>query len=412
MVFAVLYDLVVRGIWRLIRFLGLWSAPMHRLSKTRKIPLPVLPEAARENRKLIWMHCASLGEFEQGKPLIRAMKEKDPANLFLISFFSLSGFEQVKTGQLIDYKCYLPVDTASNARQFIQKYQPDAAIFVKYEFWFNYLRILNRSNIPVYFISVILEPGHFLMRAWGGPWLKQMKQAAAVFVQDEQTEDLLKRRGLTQVIRTGDTRVDTVADLPETAYSDPVMEGFCSTSQRPILVVGSCWKSDIDLLASLDRKWIGEYRWIVAPHKISGELLDYVERLFSSLRPERYSRAGVHPDSDLLIIDRIGILKFLYRYADLVYIGGGFGAGIHNTLEPAAYGKPVIFGPKYRKFREARRLVQEKAFYTVRNAEELKWVLEFLNLESNREMASGKILRFISENRDATRRILEKMEHF
>ena len=336
-----------------------------------------LKSVLQGSNAVIWFHCASLGEFEQGRPLIEKIKIKYPQSKILLTFFSPSGYEIRKNYSGADVVFYLPLDTVYNARTFIDIVKPERVFFVKYEFWFNYLRELKNRNIPTYLISAIFRrEQHFFSSI--GKWSRQgLDTYKHIFVQDENSLSLLNEFGYNNVIVAGDTRFDRVNKLVAKAKKYDLIQVF--KGEIPLVLAGSTWQADEDILASLS---LTNFKLIIAPHEISESNLGSLMQKFSKYNPVRYSEANDASlkNARVLIIDNIGILSSLYGYASIAYIGGGFGKGIHNVLEAAAYGMPVLFGPNYQKFQEAVELIQLKAAYSVNSTEELK---EKLNLFLN-----------------------------
>ncbi len=336
-----------------------------------------LKSVLQGSNAVIWFHCASLGEFEQGRPLIEKIKIKYPQSKILLTFFSPSGYEIRKNYSGADVVFYLPLDTVYNARTFIDIVKPERVFFVKYEFWFNYLRELKNRNIPTYLISAIFRrEQHFFSSI--GKWSRQgLDTYKHIFVQDENSLSLLNEFGYNNVIVAGDTRFDRVNKLVAKAKKYDLIQVF--KGEIPLVLAGSTWQADEDILASLS---LTNFKLIIAPHEISESNLGSLMQKFSKYNPVRYSEANDASlkNARVLIIDNIGMLSSLYGYASIAYIGGGFGKGIHNVLEAAAYGMPVLFGPNYQKFQEAVELIQLKAAYSVNSTEELK---EKLNLFLN-----------------------------
>ncbi|MCC8174545.1 MAG: 3-deoxy-D-manno-octulosonic acid transferase [Odoribacter sp.] len=330
----------------------------------------------KDNRKLVWFHAASLGEFEQGRPVIEALKEKEPECKILLTFFSPSGYEVRKNYQQADYILYLPADTSANARFFIEHIQPDVAVFIKYEFWYNYLYNLYKNQIPVYLISAIFRKEQPFFKSWGKLHRKMLQFFSRIFVQDKESVSLLKSIGINHVELAGDTRFDRVNQIAQEAKIIEKAEHFLQGA--PTVVCGSTWQQDEEMLLSYINQYEGEYKFIMAPHEISDS---HIRSIISALSVKvvKYSEnTADYKDAKVLLIDCIGILSVLYRYGKIAYIGGGFGAGIHNTLEAAVYGIPVIFGPKYKKFQEAVCLIQEGAGFMVKDKNELYEVLNTL----------------------------------
>jgi len=411
MLYSWIYNLLINTGWLIARLGAPFFASMNKFVSERQQAWPDIDETLRRNNKVLWMHCASLGEYEQGKSLLIKIKENNPNIVILLSFFSASGYEHVETGKLIDYKCYLPLDSHRNTKKFIEHFQPDQAIFVKYEFWFNFIRIINQKRIPLIFISVILRKSHYLFKSYGAPILNELKNCTQIYVQDEATNTLLKKRDFTNVIISGDTRIDAVKTLAKTPFEDTVINSFCSDS-KPVIVAGSCWEEDIELLGNLKEEILKKYKWIIAAHDISSRNTGIIKKKFKDLNQCIHSSGDDASKAEVLIIDSIGILKYVYRYARIVYIGGGFGTGIHNTLEPGAYGKPVIFGPRFEKFREAKDLVSDGAFFTIKDHQDMEKVLFRFEEKDFYNSAVSHIESYINENSQATELILDKMERF
>jgi len=326
---------------------------------------------------IIWFHCASLGEFEQGRPLIEKIKIKYPNCKIVLTFFSPSGYEVRKNYSGADVVFYLPLDTPYNVRTFIDILKPEYVFFVKYEFWFNYLRELKNRSIPTYLISAIFRRQQHFFSALG-KWSRQgLDTYKHIFVQDENSLLLLNEFGYNNVIVAGDTRFDRVNKLTIVAKKYDLIEAF--KGEVPLLVAGSTWQVDEDILVSVS---LTNFKLLIAPHEISESNIESIMRKFSSYNPIRYSLANdiSCKDARVLIIDNIGMLSSVYGYASIGYIGGGFGNGIHNVLEAAGYGMPVLFGPNYKKFQEATELIQLKAAYSISSADELR---EKLNLFLN-----------------------------
>jgi len=330
----------------------------------------IFPQSA--NEKIIWFHCASLGEFEQGRPVIEELKNINPALKIILTFFSPSGYEIRKDYSYADAVYYLPLDTPENAKIFIETIKPHAVIFVKYEFWFNYLNLLYQRQIPVFFISTIFRPSQHFFKWYGGWFRKQLKQISAFFVQNQESVGLLEEIGIKNIINAGDTRFDRVFKLAAHKKAIKEIEEFKGTNK--LIVAGSTWSEDEDLLLEFyDSLEQDDLKLIIAPHEISEEHLQKIKQKLLGLKYCLYSEKD-HlniKEKKVLIIDNVGMLSSLYAYADIAYIGGGFGEGIHNILEAAVYGAPVVFGPQYNKFQEARDLVNRKGAFSISSFHEL-----------------------------------------
>jgi len=362
-----------------------------------------------EGRPLLWIHCASLGEFEQGRPLIEAIKKQQPGTAILLTFFSPSGYEVRKDYALADYVSYLPADTPGNARDLIDIACPDAVVFVKYEFWYYTLREIQRQGIPLLLISALFRPGQVFDRFWGGPFRNLLRGFTQIFVQNEASGAHLEHLGVRNYTIAGDTRVDRVYDLAQQVPAFPLVEHF--VGDAPLLIGGSTWPPDEDLLAHLlNGPFPAGWKAIIAPHQIAESKLTHIEEALT-LPSLRYSRAT--PDNAggarVLLIDNIGMLSSLYQYGRLAYIGGGFGVAIHNTLEPITFGLPVLFGPRHTKFEEAVQLVERGGAFPVESAAELLERFEAMLDEATWRAASSEARRYIDDNRGATQLILRTL---
>jgi len=365
-----------------------------------------------EEGPVIWVHCASLGEFEQGRPLIEWLKENQPSYKILLTFFSPSGYEIRKNYDQADLIFYLPLDTAANARQFIQMVQPHLAIFVKYEFWFHYLNTLQERRIPHVLISAIFRENHLFFKSYGGFFRSILRKFDHLFVQDEDSKVRLEAIGINQVLVAGDTRIDRVLAIAGQDRRFPLIDAFAA--EQPVFVVGSSWSPDEAILIPFfNKKLPTDWKVIIAPHEIKESSITALEESltlpairFSEGNPENVSSKKV------LIIDNIGMLSALYRYGRLAYIGGGFGVGIHNTLEPIAFGLPVIFGPKYQKFAEAVTLARNGGTYAVETATEFEQIFERLCKEEQYHNARKAARGYVEQNQGATGRIGSYLQQY
>lgn len=363
-----------------------------------------------QSRPLVWIHCASLGEFEQGRPVIEALREHQPELAILLTFFSPSGYEIRKNYGQVDHVSYLPVDTPGNARRFAELVNPDLVIFVKYEFWYHHLRVIQKKGIPLLLISAIFHAGQLFFRRGGAPFRRLLQGFDHLFVQNETSAEMLRKLKIDHFTIAGDTRIDRVCQIAEQARSFPGVEAFVEDSQ--CLVAGSTWPPDEERLRLLlNQHFPAGWKCILAPHEIAENHLREIEAKFD-LPSIRYSRLSqVNPSKyRLLLIDNIGMLSSLYRYGRLAYIGGGFGAGIHNILEPVAFGLPVLFGPNYGKFEEARQLVDRGGAFSVKTASDMMHLFQELQNESRYREASREARHYLRRNRGATRKILDFLE--
>lgn len=373
----------------------------------------VLREKIDRNASYIWFHAASLGEFEQGRPMMEKIKAEHPEYKILLTFFSPSGYEVRKNYNGADVICYLPFDTPYRVKKFIHLANPVMAVFIKYEFWGNYLKELKNRGIPVYIISAIFRPDQLFFQWYGKSYRKMLRYFTHLFVQDERSRKLLEEFGITNVSVTGDTRFDRVLDIHKQAREIAIVEKFVSGTdgKQPVtLVAGSSWPQDEEILIPYFHAH-PEMKLIIAPHEIHREHLLSIESMLK--RPSvRLSEAHENDLStkDCLIIDSFGLLSSIYRYGQLAYIGGGFGAGIHNTLEAAVYGIPVIFGPKYHKFKEAKDLIAVGGGFSVDGAASFGAKMDELLTDPEALAVAGRAAgEFVSKNAGATGMILNKL---
>mgnify|MGYP001230969638 CR=1 FL=1 len=363
--------------------------------------------------KYIWFHVASLGEYEQALPMIEIIKKEKPSCKILLTFFSPSGYEVQKNNTLVDIVCYLPFDKKKNVKRFINLAQPHIAIFVKYEFWYNYIHELYQREIPVYLTSAVFRPNQLFFKPWGNVFKKILHYYTALFVQDNDSKKLLNQQGVDNVTVMGDTRMDRVIKIKENALDLPVLDQFrSSNNNQSVLVAGSSWPEDENILINYFNKH-AYLKLIIAPHLIDEKHLEEIENKLK--RPYiRYSDAKTTNGSilnyDCLIIDNFGLLSSIYRYGHIAYIGGGFGAGIHNLPEAAVYGIPVIFGPNYEKFIEAKELLKNGGGFTISNEAELNKTLKnFVTSPLDLESAGKAAANYIYKSAGATQKIVDKI---
>ncbi|NQU88372.1 MAG: 3-deoxy-D-manno-octulosonic acid transferase [Mariniphaga sp.] len=360
--------------------------------------------------KYIWFHCASLGEFEQGRPLIEKVKESYPDYKILLTFFSPSGFEIRKNYDGADIISYLPIDTPRNVKSFFDIVKPEKIFFVKYEYWYNYISEAKHRKIPLYVVSAIFRPGQLFFKSnlIGNWYRKTLQSIEHFFVQNEESDKLLSKIGLKNVTISGDTRFDRVASIASSAKTISFIERF--KDAKPLVVIGSSWAPDEELLIRFINQSEG-VKFVIAPHEV---LDSNVARIKNSLKKqvEQYSKIQkLDPKIyDVVIIDSIGMLSSIYQYGEIAYIGGGFGVGIHNILEAATFGLPIIFGPNYRKFKEANDLVELKGAFPVLNYEELEQILSNLLANSEKLRRLSDVTKnYVDQNQGATQIIINKV---
>ena len=360
----------------------------------------------KSDRPVVWIHASSLGEFEQGRPVIEMIHERYPEYRILLTFFSPSGYEIRKDFAAADWVFYLPADTPHNVRRFLDIVKPAFAVFVKYDYWLNYLKELKRRKIQTYIFSSLFRRNSIFFKPWGWMFRRALTTFELIFVQNEESKSLLAEIGFDNVIVAGDTRFDRAAALPAQAMRFPLIEQFKGKDR--LFIVGSSWRPDEDLLVPFVNAH-PDVKLIIAPHEMEEPR---IHRLISECTGGvvRYSECRTESDVErarVLIIDVIGILNQLYQYADWVYIGGGFGVCIHNTQEPATYGAPIAFGPKYHKFKEACDMIALGACRSVTTTEELEeWFAPLKADEKRRAHAARIAADYIAANKGATELIV------
>ena len=372
-----------------VRVLSLFNKKVARMSKGEREAFEVLRRKIDTTARYVWFHAASLGEFEQGRPLIEAIRKQHPEYKILQTFFSPSGYEVRKDYKGADVVCYLPIDTRHNARRFIELAHPCMAFFIKYEFWMNYLSELKRREIPVYSVSSIFRPGQVFFRWYGDGYRRVLKTFTYLFVQNRESLELLKGIGIHNAGIVGDTRFDRVLEIRKAAKELPLIEGFKGKSLT--FVAGSSWAPDEEIFISYFNRH-PEVKLIIAPHVIDDDHLGAITRQLEGRKVVRYTQATVEnvQDADCLLIDCFGLLSSIYRYGDVAYVGGGFGAGIHNVLEAAVYGIPVIFGPNNKKFMEAQGLLHCGGGFEITEEKSFACLLDKLLTDRSTLQIAGK----------------------
>jgi 3-deoxy-D-manno-octulosonic-acid transferase len=355
-------------------------------------------------RPVIWVHCASLGEFEQGRPIIETIKKEFPRYKVLLTFFSPSGFEVRKNYPFADLVTYIPLDTPRNAEKFISAVKPTLAIFVKYEFWYHFSNELKKRNIPSLSISSIFRANQIFFQGMGGLNRRILKKFSHFFVQNHESVRLLNSIGITNITIAGDTRFDRVFEVVQGSEPIPIAQSF--KADQKVMVVGSSWPEDMDVLIPFIND--NKLKFIIAPHEISETGIENLENALQ-VKSIRYSQAeGKNlDDHNVLIIDNIGLLSRLYRYGEFAYVGGAFGKGLHNILEAACYGVPIFFGNKnYEKFQEAADLINRGGAFEVRDYPDMKAKFEMVNMPTSFLLACEVTRQYVEENLGATEKIM------
>ena len=439
-----LYNIAIWFYALAVRIVAFFNPKVRLMWQGERDAYAKIESGLREGDRVVWVHAASLGEFEQGRPLIEKIKRGNPEYKILLTFFSPSGYEVRKNYAGADVIAYLPLDTARNAKRFVELVKPEKVVFVKYEFWLNYLRELRVKGVDTYIISAIFRENQVFFKWYGGIFREGLKAFKTLFVQNEESKGLLKGIGVENVVVAGDTRFDRVADIAATAKKLEIVERFVGISNGiplspsdsspnlgeqlrevqngeflPVLVVGSSWGPDEDLLARYINERAGRMKMIIAPHEVHEERIKeltskltckyalYTQITDNRLQITDKSQLSLQtlnpsflPDYDVLVVNTIGVLSSVYQYGQVAYIGGGFGVGIHNTLEAAAWGMPVVFGPNYKKFQEAKELIECGAGWSIKNYEECARALDVF-FEKNEE-ASKAAAEYVVSHTGAT----------
>lgn len=400
------YDLIMSLYAGLIRLVG-WKYEKARLwSEGRRNLLQRMRNEINPSARIVWVHVASLGEFEQGRPIIEEIRRQHPEYKILLTFFSPSGYEIRKNYAGADYIFYLPIDTRRNVRQFLDIAHPEIVIFVKYEFWLNMLSELRRRQIRTFIVSSIFRRNSVFFRPYGGAWRTALETFEVLFVQNEESKELLADLGFDNVAVTGDTRFDRVAEIARSARKVELIERF--KGDRPVFIAGSSWGPDEELLIPLMND-NPNLKFIIAPHEMEESR---IARLLQETRggAVRYTQCNETTDfghTQLLVLDTVGLLASVYGTATWGYIGGGFGVGIHNTLEAATFGLPIAFGPNYKKFKEACDLISLGAARSIQNYEELAaWFAPLRDDAARLAEASRTARDYTQRHQGATRQII------
>lgn len=404
-----LYNLVVSIAGFFLKIVALFSPKIKLFVEGRKNVFTILEEKIKPTDKTIWFHSASLGEYEQGLPVIEKIKEKHPAHKIIVTFFSPSGYEVRKNNNVADITIYLPLDTKSNAKKFLRLAHPEFAFFIKYEFWLNYLKELEHNKIPTYLISGIFRDNQMFFKWYGGFYRKALTSFTYFFVQNEKSKEKIEALGFKNVIVSGDTRFDRVAAILERDNTVDFIEQF--KNNAPTIIIGSSWPKDETLLADYINQASEDVKFIIAPHNIKQDQLSDLKSQINKptvLFSEKDNSKNFS-DYNVFIIDTIGLLTKIYSYGTIAYVGGGFGnPGIHNILEPATFGIPIVIGPNYSNFAEAVELVKIGGCTLISNTLELKQIFDRLLLDQEyREEKSQICKSYIQDNKGATESIMK-----
>lgn len=405
----ILYRIIIFLYCQLIRIASLFNSKARKWVEGRRNIFDEIANAVDSSRYHTWFHFASLGEFEQGRPVLEQYKKEWPVRLILITFYSPSGYEVRKNYSSAEHVFYLPIDTPKNAHRLIALIRPQMVFFTKYDYWYFIFREVHKNKIPLYMVSSIYRKDQVFFKWYGGFFRKMLGYVDHFFVQNEESVQLLQNTGFANVTLTGDTRFDRVIKVAEMAQELPVISSFTTGSR--VLVAGSTWTEDIEMLLAFHQRF-GDWKIIIAPHEISDSNIRHIiERfpeglLYSDLSTLDLSNSIVEHRSSVLIVNNVGMLSSLYGYGDIAYIGGGFGAGIHNTLEAAAYGIPILFGPKFHKFQEAKDLILVDAAFSFNDEGEFVLAMGALMDETVRVQAGKRAMDYVHQQGGATDRII------
>ena len=387
---------------------SLFNAKVRKMWRGEHDSFRIIRERLDPNAKYIWFHAASLGEFEQGRPLMERIRATHPEYKILLTFFSPSGYEVRKDYKGADIVCYLPLDTVNNARRFLRTVRPVMAFFIKYEFWYNYLHVLKHRCVPTYSVSSIFRKDQILFKWYGRDYARVLSCFTTFFVQNEESKLLLGTIGIKNAVVVGDTRFDRVLQIKEASKQLPLVEAFVSNAEH-VFCAGSSWQPDEEIFIPY---FNGRSDWklIIAPHVIGEEHLAQIMQLLKGRRVTRYTQTNPEEaaKADVLIIDCFGLLSSIYRYAQVSYVGGGFGAGIHNTLEAGVWGIPVIFGPNNKRFAEAQGLLKCKGGFEIKDVNDFTTLMVHLESEPVLLEKSGKAAAdYVKSLSGATEKILK-----
>lgn len=407
---TILYSAGIFFYFILIKIASLFNEKAKQFVNGRKNWKSNLQNKIDKNAQYIWFHCASLGEFEQGRPVIEEVKNKFPEYKIILTFFSPSGYEIRKNYDGADIICYLPIDTKKNAKEFIAVVKPEKVFFIKYEFWYYYINEIRKQNVPLYIFSAIFRKNqHFFKNTpWGKWYRKALFKFEHFFVQNKESAQLLKTIGLSNISVAGDTRFDRVASIAKVAKKIPIVDKF--KNNTPLIVAGSTWRPDEELLVEFINQ-SKNTKFIIAPHEVTDSNINRVLQLLKrpAISFSNINEKDIH-NYDVLIIDSIGLLSSLYQYGSIAYIGGGFGVGIHNILEAATFGMPIVIGPNFKKFKEATDLSSQGGVFSITNYDELKRRFDQLITDKILLKTTSNICEnYVAKNVGSTKFIIKKV---
>ena len=405
-----IYNIAIYFVLLGIAIASLFNKKVRTMWRGEREAFKILAAKVDPFAKYIWFHAASLGEFEQGRPLMERIRKEHPQYKILLTFFSPSGYEVRKNYEGADIICYLPIDTRLNAIRFLRLVHPKMAFFIKYEFWYNYLHILKHRNIPTYSVSSIFRKDQVFFKWYGGSYKNVLKCFARFFVQNDESKLLLESIGIHDVDIVGDTRFDRVLQIKDAAKHLPICEAF--QKDYKVFVAGSSWPPDEEIFIRFFNEH-KDWRLLIAPHVIGEEHLKQILSKIEGKKVVRYTQTTVEEaaQADVLIIDCFGLLSSMYHYGDVAYVGGGFGVGIHNTLEAAVWDMPVIFGPNNKKFQEAQGLLKSGGGFEIHTYEEFVELMQAMMSDAAYLKTAGKRAgAFVASLSGATKKVLSKVE--
>ena len=410
-----MYNIIMYAIQFGIAVGSIFNEKLRKMWRGEQEAVQVLRDKLEPDARYVWFHAASLGEFEQGRPLIEQIRKEYPKYKILLTFFSPSGYEVRKNYEGADIITYLPIDTVGNARRFLRTVRPVMAFFIKYEFWYNYLHILQYRGIPAYSVSSIFRPDQIFFKWYGSSYGRVLRCFTRFFVQNEESKELLGRLGISDAMVVGDTRFDRVLQIKEASKQLPLVEKFVNggaADRRKVFVAGSSWQPDEEIFLKYFNEHEG-WKLIIAPHVIGEDHLKTILSLIRDKKVVRYTQ-GTEEDvaeADVLIIDCFGLLSSIYHYGDVAYVGGGFGVGIHNVLEAAVWDMPVLFGPNNKHFAEAQGLLRDGGGFEVFDLESFSLLMNRFAADKEYRNACGSLAgAYVQSLAGATNKVLSNVK--